>query len=86
MAHSPSTHPSNFLSETEVEEFRQLARLHSGAELTLDDARSVSTQLLRVLAIVRDTAQCGSSDSASSVDAGALPKSPIRGITTVPPA
>jgi len=84
--HSGSNAAGPLLTDTEVEEFRQFAREHAGAELTADEARSVSAQLLRVLAIIRDVAQRGSNDSTSPVDAGALPKLPIQGITTVPPA
>ena len=74
------------LTDSEVEKFRRLAREHAGAELTADEARSVSAQLLRVLAIIRDVTQRGSSDSTSSVDGVVLPKSAIHGITTAPPA
>lgn len=72
------------LTDTEVEEFRQLAREHAGAELTADEARSVSTQLLRVLAIIRDVALRSSNDSTSPVDSGALPESGIPGINNLP--
>jgi hypothetical protein len=86
MAATSDHRPLQFLlTDSEVEEFRQLAREHAGAELTADEARSVSAQLLRVLAIIRDVAQRSSNDSASSVHAGVLPRSLIRGITTVPP-
>ncbi|GEM_PF-3618358 len=63
------------LTDAELEEFRGLAREHVGAELTVDEARSVSTQLLRVLTIVRDVGRRGSSASTSSVDGQALPDS-----------
>jgi hypothetical protein len=74
------------LSDLELEEFRDLARKHAGATLTTDQARSATTQLLRILAIVRDVAVQSSSDSPSSVDGQALPDSPVRAITTYPPA
>lgn len=86
MATVSDERPLGFLlTDAEVEEFRALAREHAGAELTVDEARSVSIQLLRVLAIVRDVALRGSSGSASSVDGGVLPDSGIRAITTIPP-
>lgn len=74
------------LDSAELEEFRTLARRHAGAELTTDEARTVSSQLLRVLAIVRDVSSHGSNESVSPVDGRALPKSAKSGITTVPPA
>lgn len=83
--HSGSTAAGLLLTDSEVEEFRRLAREHAGAELTAAEATSVSAQLLRVLAIVRDVAVRGSNDSTSSVDDGPLPSPANRGITTFPP-
>lgn len=87
MASAPADPPRPFiLTDAEVEEFRVLVRQHAGAELTVDEARSVSGQLLRILAIVREVALGSSSASASPVDPKALPESAIRAITTLPPA
>jgi hypothetical protein len=75
MANLVDPEPVGFLlSDVEVQEFRALVHQHANAELTVDEARSVSGQLLRVLAIVRDLAS-GSNDSASSVDEPVLPES-----------
>jgi len=70
------------LTDAEVEEFRILAREHAGAELTTDEARTVTDQLLRSLAIVRDVAVRGSNASDSPVDEQPLPESENRAITT----
>ena len=64
-----------FLTDAEVEEFRALAREHTGAELTPEETRAVADQLLRLLSLVRDVAVRGSSDSSSSVDEQLLPES-----------
>jgi hypothetical protein len=70
------------LTDAEVEEFRALAREHAGAELTADEARAVTDQLLRVLSVVRDVAVRSSSHSFSSVDEQLLPESAIQANTS----
>lgn len=85
MAQFPDRRPiGSLLTDAELEEFRVLAREHAGADLASDEAQSVAGQILRVLAIVCQVARRDSSASASSVDAGPLPESPRRAITTVP--
>ena len=64
------------LTDSEVEEFRVLVHQHAGAELSAEEAQSVAGQIVRILAIVRETAGRGSNASAVPVDGGALPKSP----------
>jgi hypothetical protein len=73
------------LSDSEVEEFRALARQHAGAELTPNEARTVVDQLLGVLSVVRVIALRSSTDSASSVDEHPLPEARIHAITTPSP-
>ena len=86
MATASDDRPLGFLlTDTEIEEFRVLAREHAGAELTPDEAYSVAGQLLRILAIVRDAVVRSSNGSDSSVDGRPLPDSGIRAITTFPP-
>lgn len=66
------------LTDAEIETFRLLAREHAGAELSVEDARFVTGQLLRTLGVVRQAQQGGSNDSDSSVDRPALPNSVVR--------
>lgn len=83
MAARPERMVAQFLlTDAEVEEFRALAREHAGADLTSSEAGTVATQLLRVLSIIREVANQGSSASASSVDEAPLTESTGRGITT----
>ncbi len=79
---TPSLHL--ILTETEVEEFRSLAHQHTGAVLTREQARTVETRLLRVLAIIRDVATRGSSHSASPVDIAPLPESDAGAMNAIP--
>jgi hypothetical protein len=75
----------SFLTDSEVEEFRVLAREHAGAELTFDEVRTVADQLLRVMRIVRDVANRGSTTSASYVDDQPLPTLSDRATITDSP-
>ena len=67
--------PPRLLSQDEIREFQSLAAEHAGASLTLEQADALAHQLLRVLFIVRGVARGSSTDSTSSVDGRALPKS-----------
>lgn len=84
MATSPDRPPGLLLNDTEVEEFLALARRY-GAELTADEARWVSTQLLRVLAVIRDVAIRSPSVSTSPVDISLLPELPSGVMDSFPP-
>ena len=83
MAASPNERsPGLLLTDAEVEEFRVLARQHAGAELTVDEGRVLSGQLLRALATVRDVALGEPRAPASPVDNLTLPESDGSGINS----
>jgi hypothetical protein len=52
----PSDSAAHPLADREVEEFRNLLDQHASVRLSFDDARVLSGQLLRVLALIRDVA------------------------------
>ena len=52
----PSDSAARPLADGEVEEFRNLLDQHANVRLSFDDARVLSGQLLRVLALIRDVA------------------------------
>lgn len=67
--------PARLLSEADIHEFQTLVAEHAGASLTHEQADALAHQLLRVLYIIRDVAERGSTDSTSTVDQPALSKS-----------
>lgn len=65
---TPPPLPFVRLSPEEVEEFRALMNRHSRVALSFEDARMLSTQLLHVLALIRDVAVSAAMDQAEDVD------------------
>jgi hypothetical protein len=60
----PSDSAARSLPDGEVEEFRNLLDQHANVRLSFDDARVLASQLLRVLALIRDVAVATVEDGA----------------------
>lgn len=67
----PSDSPARSLTDGEVEEFRNLLHQHADVRLSFDDARALSGQLLRLLALIRDVAVTAVSAEDGTVDSPA---------------
>lgn len=67
----PSDSAAHSLADGEVEEFRGLLDQHANVRLSFDDARVLSGQLLRVLALIRDVAVSAASAEDGAVDSPA---------------
>lgn len=60
--------PVVFLTDNEVDEFLVLLEKHTTLRLSPGDARALSAQLLRVLALIRDVAASAADSEKEAVD------------------